>query len=104
MVAVFYSPHIRNPSCCYERKHFHLAMSKEEKIPRSKDFDEVDVCGADDDGGPDGVHAQPGVDPRVPEVDHQVVVPLHQPHSEARLKPIQFIMARSKFINIIPWN
>ena len=75
-------------------------MSKEEKIPRSKDFDEVDVCGADDDGGPDGVHAKPGVDPRVPEVDHQVVVPLHQPHSEARLKPIQFIMARSKLINI----
>ena len=79
-------------------------MSKEEKIPRSKDFDEVDVCGADDDGGPDGVHAKPGVDPWVPEVDHQVVVPLHQPHSEARLKPIQFIMARSKLINIIPWN
>ena len=56
------------------------------KIPGSHHFDEVDVGGADDDGGPDGGHAQPVVDSRIAEVDHQVIVPLQQPHREARLK------------------
>ena len=56
------------------------------KIPGSDHFDEVDVGGADDDGRPDGAHAQPVVDTRIAEVDHQVIVPLHHPHREARLK------------------
>ena len=57
-----------------------------EKLPGPDYFDEVDVGGADDDGGPDGGHAQPVVDSRIAEVDHQVIVPLQQPHREARLK------------------
>ena len=56
------------------------------KIPGSDHFDEVDVGGADDDGRPDGAHAQPVVDTRIAEVDHQVIVPLQHPHREARLK------------------
>ena len=62
------------------------ARRAEEKLPGPDYFDEVDVGGADDDGGPDGGHAQPVVDSRIAEVDHEVIVPLQQPHREARLK------------------
>ena len=63
-----------------------------EKLPGPDHFDEVDVEGADDDGGPDGGHAQPVVHSRISEIHHQVIVPLQQPHREARLE-------KSKSIN-----
>ena len=70
-----------------------------EKLPGPNYFDEVDVGGADDDGGPDGGHAQPVVDSRIAEVDHQVIVPLQHPHREARLKQSQSINPVQSFTN-----
>ena len=60
--------------------------NEEDKLPGPDHFDEVDVEGADDDGGPDGGHAQPVVHSRIAEIHHQVIIPLQQPHREARLE------------------
>ena len=68
------------------KKDGHGRKSLRKKLPGPKYFDEVDVGGADDDGGPDGGHAQPVVNSRIAEVDHQVIVPLQHPHREACLK------------------
>ena len=79
MTLTFEFSGVKSPGFCRDTRI-------EEKLPGPNYFDEVDVGGADDDGGPDGGHAQPVVNSRIAEVDHQVIVPLHHPHREARLK------------------
>merc|ERR1719309_1699599 len=49
---------------------------------RTQDLDNVDVGGADDDGGPDGIHPWEIVRPRVPQVHHQVVPPVGHVHPD----------------------
>ena len=71
-----FSRSVKTPGLCKD----------EQKLPGPDHFDEVDVGGADDDGGPDGGHTQPVVHSRISEIHHQVIVPLQQPHREARLE------------------
>ena len=44
-------------------------------LPWASHLHNVDIEGADGDGGPDGGHEGPGVHPGVSQVHHQVVIP-----------------------------
>ena len=44
-------------------------------LPGASHLHNIDIEGADGDGGPDGGHEGPGVHPGVSQVHHQIVIP-----------------------------